>query len=237
MDQLDVPFEPGEVVLHRMFTDDELVLVRTGVVVEEDERGLRLWIPHGGPAVRRDSVDGRGIRDMPFAEWLQQSTVLTPTTWWGPDVFMLIPPGRAHTVWWFWDWRGRFDAWYVNLEEPVVRWRDGALAGIDGCDQDLDIWVWPDRTWEWKDEDELAERLAFPDRYWVRDAAAVRAEGERLIRDVEAGLFPFDGTWHDFRPEPAWRRLPAALAPGWDRPRTARGGAAGPGGFPARPLG
>ena len=29
-------------------------------------------------------------------------------------------------------------------------------------------WSRPDRTWEWKDEDEFAERLAFPDHYWVR---------------------------------------------------------------------
>ncbi|WP_035925372.1 DUF402 domain-containing protein [Pseudofrankia saprophytica] len=223
MDHGGPPFEPGELILHRMFTDDELVFVRCGVVVGDDERGLRVWIPHGGPAAVRMSEDGRGIRDMPFAEWITQRTVLTRTTWWGPDIFMLIPPDRAHSVWWFWDWRGQFDAWYVNLEEPVTRWRDGdGAVGVDGCDQDLDIWVWPDRGWEWKDEDELEERLAFPDRYWVRDAAAVRAEGERLIKDVEAGLFPFDGTWHDFRPEPAWRALPFALTPGWDRPRTDR---------------
>jgi hypothetical protein len=219
--ELDAAFGPGEVVLHRMFTDDELVLVRTGVVVGEDERGLRLWIPHGSPAMRRDSLDGRGIRQMPFAEWVRQETELVPVTWWGPDVFMFLPTGRAHTVWWFWDPAGRFSGWYVNLEEPVTRWRDGAVLGVDGCDQDLDVWVWPSRRWNWKDEDELAERLAFPDSYWVHDPAAVRAEGERVIRDAEDGAFPFDGTWLDFRPDPAWRGLPA-LHPGWDRPRTRR---------------
>jgi hypothetical protein len=215
---LDAAFSPGEVVLHRMFTDDELVLVRTGVIVGQDERGLRLWIPHGGPAMRRDSVDGRGIRQMPFAEWVEQDTELVPVTWWGPDVFMFLPAGRAHTVWWFWDPVGRFSGWYVNLEEPVTRWRDGEVLGVDGCDQDLDVWVWPNRRWNWKDEHELAERLAFPDRYWVRDPAAVRAEGERVIRDAMAGLFPFDGSWLDFRPDPAWRGRPG-LRDGWDRPR------------------
>jgi hypothetical protein len=211
-------FEPGEVVLHRMFTDDELVLVRCAVVAGQDERGLRLWIPHGSPAVRRDSEDGRGIRHMPFAEWLEQRTVLTHLTWWGPDVFMFLPAGRAHTVWWFWDGVGRFTGWYVNLEEPVTHWRDGETGGIDGCDQDLDVWVWPDHSWNWKDEHELAERLGFPDRYWVRDAAAVRAEGERVIRDAVARRFPFDGTWRDFRPDPAWRALPR-LHRDWDQPR------------------
>jgi hypothetical protein len=96
-----------------------------------------------------------------------------------------------------------------------VCWDDGPAAGIDITDQDLDVWVYPDRSWEWKDEDELLERLAFPDHYWVSDSAAVRAEGERMIALVEVGKFPFDGTWIGFRPDPAWTvptRLPPRLA-------------------------
>ncbi len=46
----------------------------------------------------------------------------------------------------------------------------------------------------------------------------MRAEGERLLRLVETGAFPFDGTWCDFQPDPSWR-TPATLPPGWDRPR------------------
>nr|WP_322752019.1 MULTISPECIES: DUF402 domain-containing protein [unclassified Frankia] len=225
MTVVDVVFEPGQPILHRMFTGDALVLVRSAIVVGDDERGLRLWIPHGGPIAIRMSQDGRGIRDMPFAEWVRQPTELTTTGWHGPNIFMLIPPRQAHSVWWFWDARSAFAAWYVNLEEPVTRWRDGdsALAGVDGCDHDLDIWVYPDRNWEWKDEDELDERLAFPEHYWVSDAAAVRAEGEKVVGRVEEGRFPFDGTWCDFRPEPSWQ-TPTALPAGWDRPRIRRTG-------------
>ena len=82
-----------------------------------------------------------------------------------------------------------------------MRWDDGAVAGVDMVDQDLDV---RGRTrtaaWQWKDEDEFAERLAFPEHYWVTDEAAVRAEGERVIKLAEAGEFPFDGTWCDFTP-------------------------------------
>jgi hypothetical protein len=77
--------------------------------------------------------------------------------------------------------------------------------------------VAPDRSWVWKDEGEFTERLAYPDDYWVTDEAAVRAEGERVIKQVEAGQFPFDGTWVDFEPEPTWP-VPTALPEGWDRP-------------------
>jgi predicted RNA-binding protein associated with RNAse of E/G family len=118
-------------------------------------------------------------------------------------------------VWWFWDDDGQFECWYVNLEERAVRWDDGAVSGVDVVDQDLDVVVAPDHSWRWKDEDEFAERLAFPEHYWVRDEAAVWAEGRRVIKIAEAGEFPFDGTWTDFVPDPSWRvpELPA----GWDR--------------------
>nr|BFE68482.1 hypothetical protein GCM10020092_017830 [Actinoplanes digitatis] len=88
-------------------------------------------------------------------------------------------------------------------------------------DQDLDVVVHPDRAWEWKDEDEFAERLAYPDHYWVRDEQAVRAEGLRVIKMIEAGEFPFDGTWTDYHPDPSWL-VPTSLPPGWNRPAVPR---------------
>jgi hypothetical protein len=211
-------FAPGRRLLHRQFVGDRLVFVRQAHVVEHGERGLLLWIANGSPLVVELGVDGQGLRDMSFAEWIRHPKALTTTVWRGPDILMLIPTGAAHSVWWFWDARGNHDGWYVNLEEPGVCWDDGGAAGVDTCDQDLDIWVYPDRTWEWKDEDELEERLAYPDFYWVRDADAVRAEGVRMARLVEEGSFPFDGTWCDFRPDPGWS--PADHLPeDWDRPR------------------
>jgi hypothetical protein len=155
---------------------------------------------------------------MPFAEWIRTPQTLGPRAWSGPDILMFFPTGAAHSVWWFWRDDGAFDCWYVNLEEPGVWWRDSDAAGVDVCDQDLDIVARPDRVWRWKDEDEFAERLAFPDDYWVADEAAVRAEGRRVVGLIEAGAFPFDGTWCDWRPDSTWTR-PSAVPEGWDRPR------------------
>jgi predicted RNA-binding protein associated with RNAse of E/G family len=133
---------------------------------------------------------------------------------------MFFPPDADHSVWWFFDDAGVFTGWYVNLEERSVRWDDGAVAGVDVVDQDLDVVVAPDRTWQWKDEDEFTERLGFPEHYWVTDEQAVRNEGLRVIKQVESGDFPFDGQWTDFVPDPQWQvpDLPA----GWDRPPATR---------------
>jgi hypothetical protein len=213
-------FAPGRLLAHRHFTHRDLVWVPLVRVVSDDERGLLMWMPHGTPVRREVTVDGKSPRDMPFAEWLAAPKRMVASVHRGPNILKFVPPGSAHSVWWLFGPGQRFAAWYVNLERPIARWDDATLAGIDTTDFDLDIWVWPDRRWEWKDEHELAERLGFPDHYWVSDPDAVWAEGRRVIPAIEAGEFPFDGTWCDFQPDPGWT-MPADMPDGWDRPRAA----------------
>jgi hypothetical protein len=207
-------FAPGAEILHRHFAREQLVWAPLVRVVADDERGLRLWMPTGTPLIRQVSLDGLGPRDMTFAEWIERPKHVVQDRYRGPSTLKFVPPGAAYSVWWLFDPDGRFRAWYVNLEEPFARWE----GGIDVTDQDLDIWVWPDRTWEWKDEDELEERLDFPDHYWVDDPEAVWEVGRSVIPAIEVGAFPFDGTWCDYRPDPQWT-IPAPRESGWDGPR------------------
>ncbi|WP_431911238.1 DUF402 domain-containing protein [Micromonospora carbonacea] len=210
-------FAPGRLIVHRNVRHGRIGWVRTGRVVSDDERGLLLYVARDSPVANEVTAAGLGMRAVPFTEWITSSYRLARGRWNGPALLKFLPVGEAHSVWWFSDAAGRFSHWYVNLEEPGVRWDDGDLAGVDMVDQDLDVVIRPDRTWEWKDEEEFAERLAFPADYWVADEAAVRVEGKRVIARAEAGEFPFDGTWCDFVPPPGWD-VPGALPPGWDRP-------------------
>lgn len=217
-------FKPGRVVVWRHFHGSVLALLKTARVVADDERGLLLWIPQQSPMLDRRFHDGRGLRSVRFEEWVAGPTTLFPARWEGPGVLKLLPPGAAHSIWFMWHRDGTFRAWYVNLEETGVRWDDGDAAGVDVCDQDLDVWVEPDRSWRWKDEEEFAERLAIAEGYWVRDASAVRAEGLRVIAQVTAGVFPFDGTWLDVYPRATGPERSDWLVPdqvpgGWQRPR------------------
>lgn len=211
----------GRLVLHRHFARDTLVWAPLARVVADDELGMRLWMTTGSPLIREVTVDGRGPRDMSFAEWVETPKKIIQDVYRGPDILKFNPRGAAYSVWWLFDPAGRFRAWYVNLEEPSVTWDDGDVAGVDLTDQDLDIWVWPDRRWDWKDEDEFTERLAFPDHYWVGDAEAVWEQGRQLVPAIEAGAWPFDGTWTDFRPPAGWS-VPPPVITGWDRPRERR---------------
>ncbi|MFG1602443.1 DUF402 domain-containing protein [Actinoplanes sp. NPDC049265] len=208
-------YAPGQVVLHRNTRRDRIAFARPVRVVSDTERGLLVWLAQHTPVMYEVAPDGRGARGRPFTEWVTLPYEHRLGEWQGPGILMFFPPEADHSVWWFWTAAGVFDGWYVNLEERVTRWADGDLAGIDVVDQDLDVVVRPDRTWEWKDEDEFTERLGLPEHYWVADEQAVRAEGRRVIKIIEAGEFPFDGSWTDFVPDPSWG-LPEVPA-GWDR--------------------
>lgn len=213
--------EPGQLVVRRQFQRDALLSrVWVGRAAAVDERGLWLWVASGSAYRDIGAADGRAFREVPFREWGKTDKALRALTWNG-DMLLLHPADGAHSVWFFFTPAGEFRSWYVNLEEPAAWWKDEATAGIDTVDYDLDIVVAPDRSWRWKDEEEFADHLAHPDSYWVPDADAVRAEGERLVAVVEAGRFPFDGTRTDFRPDPSWT-VPLTMPPGWDRPRAYR---------------
>jgi hypothetical protein len=215
-----MPFAEGRRVLYRNISNGVVVNVRPCRVISDDERGLLLWLARGSAVAVEVAVDGRGIRTMPFTEWVTLGHRLVYRTWNGPGILKLIRPDVDHSVWFFRDHQDHFAGWYVNLEERAVRWDDGDVAGVDVVDQDLDIVAAPDRSWRWKDEDEFAERLALPGHYWVPDETAVWAEGRRVIKEIEAGEFPFDGTWTDFMPDPSWS-VPQSLPRGWDRPPVA----------------
>jgi protein associated with RNAse G/E len=110
----------------------------------------------------------------------------------------------------FWEadtWR--FDGWYVNLQSPFVR----TSLGFDATDDILDIEVEPDGSWAWKDEDELEQavraKALTPSR-----AAAIRREGERVIKKLEDSDGSFPTSFVDWRPDARWP-IPE-LPDGWN---------------------
>ena len=114
-------------------------------------------------------------------------------------VLTLTGPGAAHSVWLFWSPEWEFLFWYVNLQEPVKRTERGILVQ----DQVLDIVAGPDRSWNWKDEDDF---LALAERgFFTREqAASIRAEVERMAAAIERNAAPFSEGWETWRSDANW---------------------------------
>jgi hypothetical protein len=204
-------FAPGQTILRRYFRGERLSFVNVCRVLADDDLGLRMWLPIGTPFWRLLTPDGRDGHEASVDE--MHEARLGELAWKGSHVMVFMPPRVAHSVWWFFSPGGTFEGWYGNLEAVYGRWS----GGIDIADQALDLRFAPDRSWQWKDEDEFEERIGHPLFWSAEQAVEIRAEGERLVKLAEAGEFPFDGTWCDLRPDSSW---PVLTRPDcWDAPR------------------
>ncbi|MGC5019959.1 DUF402 domain-containing protein [Micromonospora sp. DT47] len=201
-------FEPGKIINRRYLRGRWCTWVQPMRVIADNEDGLLLWHPAGSDFARLVDADGKTQHEVTVDR--MRDPKLTVLTWQTYDILVLMPPQAAYSVWWFFR-DGAFTGWYVNLETPCHRQPNG----VDTNDLILDIVVTPDRQWEWKDVDEFDGRIGNPLYFDRATADAVRAEGERLIKLIAAGDFPFDGTYTDFRPDQRWPmlRLPATLDP------------------------
>ncbi len=193
----------GDTVALRGFWAGELSGAFPHIVVYDTSELVALWLPPGARGLYPTSRD---------------HTALAPAEreWRAGGTLRLTPPDEAHSVDLYWGEAGELLGWYVNLQDPLVR----GPIGFDTSDHILDLWVHPDRSWEWKDADELDEVLALG-FFDEREVEAIRREGERVVERVTAWAPPFCDGWEDWRPDPAWpvptlpeswRELPRAMS-------------------------
>jgi hypothetical protein len=203
-----VTLTPGATALVHEVWDDRIWAARPMSVVADDGEFLVLWFPKGTiwkrpiPPPTHPETDDRGTRlatCLVKGEWIFEDAV------WDVSTLVLVRAGDWHAVWVSWLDDGAQWGWYVNLQQPLTRTR----AGVETMDLALDVLVENDRTWRWKDEDELATYVAMG----VCDealAAHLRAEGRRVARRAERNEPPFDEDWASRRPDPS---LPVPVLP------------------------
>ena len=192
--------DPGDLVLLRSIYRSRVrwAWPHRFVGVEGGRFALYCGPGNTGRLMKQASEDGR------YLEAWARGDAPVEWTWARTHVLRLMREGDAHTVELFWDEGWSFLGWYVNLQAPLRV--DGTF--FDTTDWALDVTVAPDGTWAWKDEDDLAEAIELG-VFDEEGAAAVRAEGERVI-----AARPWPTGWEDWRPPPEW--IPLPLPEGWD---------------------
>ncbi|MFF5708439.1 DUF402 domain-containing protein [Streptomyces sp. NPDC012756] len=174
-------------------------ICRPVTVVQDTPELLAVWMAPGTECVRPVLADGTSVHDEPLATRYTAPRTTERARWAGSGVLKLARPGEPWSVWLFWERGWRFRSWYVNLEEPRTRWS----GGLDSEDHFLDISVYPDRSWLWRDEDEFAQAQR-SGLMSAAQAAGVRAAGERAVERIKAWGTPFADRWEDWRPDPGW---------------------------------
>lgn len=200
--------EPGRILRWNFFIGGHLSASVPVRLVERTDRGQLVWMETGTPMWRTELPNGAHLRDIAPDDRPPGGYPVVADRWPMGSALFYQPAGAAHSVLWLFGRRRKFRGWYVNLERRIHRGDD-----IDITDHELDINVAPDRSWRWKDEESFAEKTGHP-VYWSADeASAIRDEGASVARLAEAGTFPFDGTWCDFRPPSSWTTPPRPPVP------------------------
>jgi hypothetical protein len=116
-----------------------------------------------------------------------------------------VPPWHAP----YFAGAGRFRGWKVDIQTPFRRTRDG----FDSTDEVLDLMVRPDRSWQWKDQAQLAQLVALG-LYSEAERERIQQVGRDLLPLLQAGASPFDDRWIDWHPTP--ELVISALPDGWN---------------------
>jgi hypothetical protein len=197
-----VTFSTGETIVLQEIWRDRVWAARPMTVVRDDGDLVILWFPLGTcwkapttpPTRPRETNRGERLSTCAaLGDWVFRDLEWDVSTLW------LMREGDWHALWVSWHNGGEPLGWYVNLQEPFRRTR----RGFETMDLALDLVIELDRTWRWKDEDELEH---FVTRGLFAEDVAERIHEEALVvaQHAEANHPPFDEPWHDWRPDPAW---------------------------------
>ncbi len=194
--------QPGDHMIVTFCLGELPFLVMPVTVVADRPDRIMHYLAPGTRFLRRVLRDGSPVpRVIAVDELLERGSCLQPAIWQGSHRLIVTQPDAAHAVYLRWrdpDWT--FQGWYVNLQEPLQRTGEGFTTQ----DHFLDIVVDPDRSWHWKDEDELDLAIKFG-RITPDEAKEIRREGESIVHDVGERRFPFDGSLNIWRPNPDWK--------------------------------
>lgn len=196
---------PGDAIVLRGVWRGKLWWAMPVTVVRDGSNLIALYWPAGTP----DKAPEKRLTPRQLLSTEQVD--LVERKWVDTDVLMLVMPGAAHAVYAMWEQRHTsFRCWYIDLQEPLRR----TPLGFDTMDHLLDIVVSPDRSeWRWKDEDEFREAVAIG-VFSEKEARAIRAEGEEVIRLLQAGESLFCDGWELWSPPVEWG-IPD-FPEGWD---------------------
>ena len=204
-------WKPGDTVVWRGIYRDRVWHATPTTVLRDTVDELVLVLIPGTPCMAeedyaRGKKNGKRRWDFKHEEWS-----LKPFTWHTNRLLFLLEPEKFYSPVLFWNHESNeFLCYYINFQLPFQR----GHSAINTLDLDLDIVVYPDFTYTWKDIDDYEKGIEtgviLPE--WVNKIEAAKIE---VLDKLEKRNYPFDGSWLDWRPNPALT-LPT-LPQNWDK--------------------
>jgi len=201
----------GDVIAWRGIFNNRVWHVQPTIVVKDSPDELVLTLLSGTECIAEESYPNGKKQGKRWWDFKNTDWNLAKYTWKTNRLLIVLDAKAYYSTMFFWnDKRNEFMCYYINFQLPYKRNYDG----IDTLDLDLDIVINPDFSIEWKDEDDyqraIDHGLIIPE--WARGINSAKPE---IFDKLEKRLYPFDGSWLDWKPDPAWS--PPKLPENWDK--------------------
>lgn len=207
-------WKPGDHIALRGLYNRRPWYVQSAIVVKDSAQEVVVaLLPGAECAAPSEYIHGKHGERQQWDRWelIQSKAWQLERYHWRTNRFLiLLEPGRFYASIYMWNHASEaFLGYYVNFQLPFQRSR----CGFDTFDLELDLVIEPGLRWRWKDVEEyrngIEQGILRPD--WV--AGLEQAKPEVFSR-LEQGLYPFDGSWLQWRPHPAWAA--SQLPEGWE---------------------
>jgi len=204
-------WQPGEVIAWRGIDRGRIWHVQPTILVKDSPGEIVMALLPGAECIAEESYPKGKKNGKRRWDFINRDWQLAKYTWKTNRLLLLFEPEKYYSTIFFWnDSSNDFLCYYINFQLPFKR-HDCA---VDTLDLDLDLVIYPDLTYEWKDEDDyqkaISHGMILPE--WVQEIDIATSE---VMDRLEKRQYPFDGSWLDWKPDATWS--PPKLPANWDK--------------------
>jgi len=204
-------WKPGDIVSWRGIRNNSVWHVQPTTVVKDHPEELVLTLLPGTECIAEETYPLGKKNSKRWWDFKNNDWKLAKYTWRTNRLLLLFEPEKCYSTILFWDHdTNEFLCYYINFQIPFQRRYDNA----DTLDLELDLIVYPDFILQWKDVDDYQMALdnGLIGIEWMQEIESAKPE---ILERIEKHLYPFDGSWLDWVPDPNW--LPPKLPENWDK--------------------
>ncbi len=204
-------WQPGDVIAWRGIDRGRIWHLQPTILVKDSAEEIALVLLPGTECIAEESYPRGKKTGRRRWDFIDKDWELAKYTWKTNRLLLLFAPEKYYSIIFFWnDSSNDFLCYYINFQLPFKR-NDHAL---DTLDLDLDIIIYPNFTYEWKDVDDYQKAISHGviQSEWVQEIEVATSE---IMVGLEKRQYPFDGSWLNWKPETSW--LPPKLPANWDK--------------------
>jgi len=204
-------WKSGDVIVWRGIYRNQVWHAQPVIVVKDTPEEMCVTLLPGTECVAPEGyLDGK---DSAKRRWSfkEKDWKLENYAWRSNRLLILLEPDTYYSTMFFWRADSNdFLLYYINFQLPFQR----SHCGIDTLDLDLDLIIYPDFSFRWKDEDDyqkaIDHEVIMPE--WTQ---AIEIAKNEIFNKLEKRQYPYDGSWLNWMPDPNW--LPPKLPENWDK--------------------